>query len=1184
MEEIQTIHLYRDTEKDMKLKETKERFFRATDYFDCLIAKERKLSDTFGSIMNLEQDDIVKDDTVMQSYTLYFSEAMEKAYAGDMSLSPFKQNKLDEISMPFLSIIQIHITTESLRRIKLTDGADTIGQYEKDIADILKGFKENVNQDVFIYRVYKILSAGDFAVVVRSRLPETSFKISTLIRCRVAGEKCDNGKVTASNWALYKTYTLLTFDEDLINKNFDEENINPDREKSNPDKEDPQRGKFVIRGCYSCRYWAEDGIKETYKKYDSDSLNGRYDFSVQIPENDFYKIYHYIKDYKRNIDIAENKLKNMNDVQKFLVLLSQNQYLSYINIRYLIPNVYEEFRGTTPSETIIIEDDRNLKSQVPELKDENSVYITKLRDKYLKLEKGYAEILKFEQNAEQYFKMLGKNIIACYSLNNQPDTRIYVVGIGKQLDIVLRGMEVYLEVYCKADQVSKMSIARLVISYIRIAVHTIDSYLEYVRNNNLQSLQTPNYNLESNMGMEKILIAYSEYLLNVTRRMGEYLKSKNWENENDHRKFYPIVVPDLNQPDICVETLFMEGIGDDYAEEKEIRKNFDGNSYMMVIGSPTLSELGDIPIFTAMLCHELAHQFRYETRKERNQVIRCLVLHEYANLITYNIVDLAEHATGVQDEGDRLEEILNEIIYVGLDKTIFTESEIADKEWDTPLIYYKECLKQYIHEFNFYLKNKLNFESRTEKFIKDVFDVAEQTKEYREYLIYLYDHLNDEEKEHNLISYLEQLQIASFLVAAVCVTKECGIDFGKDEIKDILDLNTGRVAHNKEDEICFEPLWEKLKINVVKNEDILEQIKNIWESYARFIQNWCADLDFEQSVINYEKVHDFEDYVYTEVSKRWKEENQKFNENEMYGYREWTLLGRWLQTDNDKRKDTFWDNIRYSFGNIQPQYIDNVVSKYREITSDIAMYSMMNLSPFEYIKLMTTILPEDDLINRFSIDRMVTVITVMGSTESKFVDICKLFQQCEQEIVNKLRMFCDNLQEISIRESVIKELDDVIERIINEQEVNTYIDISPIIKNIEGLKDSVTKEDTEVFGSILKIVKVLERLLLDNVYYILELCGNEVLLKDYRKGASKMRGIITEIDQNSGPSMTKIKDMCNSSRKYISERHYKTGCVNDEQLNAKSIEFLLDLYYKRKIRNSRWTGGLTSENKHKNNS
>lgn len=1167
--EIQTIHLYRDTDRDIELGKD-DKVFRATDYFDSLVAKKRNLTDTFSSIMNLGQDDIIKNDTAMQSYTLYFSENdMEKAYVADMSVSPFKQHTLDGISMPFLSIIQIHITTESLRRIKVNRDIDVIKQYQNDIAGILKVFKNRKRQDTFVYRVYKILSTGDFAVVVRSTLPETSFKISTLIRCRMAGAKSDDGKFYASSWALYKTYTILTFDEALINSNL------------NVQKQENKRGKYIIRGCYSCRYWAEEAIKNKYKQKRVDSLNGRYDFSISISENEFYEIYDYIKNYRNMEKIGLNKLNGvkLTQTQEFLVALCQNQYLSYINIRYLIPKIENRYKKITSSKTVVIDDSRDLKMHVPELKDQNATYIGDLKLQYEKLEADYRKILNTEQNAEQYFKMLGKNIRACESLNNQPDTRIYVVGIGKQLNIVLCGMKVYLELYQRADKASKMNIARLTINYIRIAVHAIDNYLEHVRNNNLQSLQTPNYNLESNMGMEKIVIAYSEYLLNIIRLMSDKL-----QNGNSERKFYPIVVPDLNQPDICVETLFMDGVGDDYAEEQEIRKNLGGNCYMMVIGSPTLSELGDIPIFTAMLFHELAHQLRYETRKQRNQVIRCLVLHEYANLITYNIVNLAQHVTGVHDEGVRLNRVLNKVIYEGLDKNIFTDSEIAENEWDTPLIYFKQYLKQYIKDFNFYVENKLDLASRTEKFIRDIFDVVEQTEQSRDYLIYLYDQLNNEEIEQNLIVYLEQLEIASFLVAAFCAAKECSINLEKNEIRKILDLNTGEVVKNQQDEIQFEPLWGELKKNTSEKQEALERIKSIWESYVSVIEEWCSNIDSGQNVINYKKIHSFEDYIYTEISERWKIENNKFNEDELDGYRDWTLLGRWLQIDNNQRKDVFWENVSYSFGNIQLQYVDNVVSEYREITSDIAMYSMMNLSPFEYIKLMTTILPEDDLMNPFSVERIVTVIAVMEDISFKAEDICTRFWEKEVEIVKKLYKFCDNLRKADFREKVKVVLKKIITEIEDVQNVGSYTNISSVMDNIERLKEEVIDEDAEVFSLIAKIAKLLERLLLDNVNYILVLCENETLLNDYRKGASKMRGIITEIDQNSGPSMTKIKDMCNSSRKYISERHYKTGCVNDEQLNAKSIEFLLDLYYKRKIRNSRWTGGLTSENKHKNNS
>ena len=187
------------------------------------------------------------------------------------------------------------------------------------------------------------------------------------------------------------------------------------------------------------------------------------------------------------------------------------------------------------------------------------------------------------------------------------------------------------------------------------------------------------------------------------------------------------------------------------------------------------------------------------------------------------------------------------------------------------------------------------------------------------------------------------------------------------------------------------------------------------------------------------------------------------------------------------------------------------------------------------------------------------------------------------EIVEKLRKFCDNLRKVDFREKVKAVLEKIITEITHAQNADSYIDISSVIENIEKLKAEVTDEDAEVFSLVTKITKALERLLLDNVNCILVLCESETLLKDYRKGASQMRKIMASIDINDF-SAEKIKEMCNSSRQFFCERHYKTGYVNDEDLNKKSIEFLLDLYYKRKIRNSRWTGGLEDENNHKNNS
>lgn len=42
------------------------------------------------------------------------------------------------------------------------------------------------------------------------------------------------------------------------------------------------------------------------------------------------------------------------------------------------------------------------------------------------------------------------------------------------------------------------------------------------------------------------------------------------------------------------------------------------------------------------------------------------------------------------------------------------------------------------------------------------------------------------------------------------------------------------------------------------------------------------------------------------------------------------------------------------------------------------------------------------------------------------------------------------------------------------------------------------------------------------------------------------------------------------AKSILAKKHYKTGIVNDKEFNEESLDFLLNLYYDRKIRNARW--------------
>lgn len=1150
--EIKTVYLYRDINYETEPEGLK---FRATDYFSQLVVKEQHPDkDSFCSIMSLGQENIAEnDDTSMQCYTLYFNKDIDSSYCEYMKESPFETNA----DLPFLSIIQIHITTESLRRIEINKNEDVIGKYEADIVDILKN-AVNIKEQM-IYRVYRVLSGGDFAVVVRSKLPETSFKISSLLRGRMAGLRAGNTSKGISQWALYKTYTLLAFDETWME--------NDNKNTTVAEYDGRKVGEYVIRGCFSYGYWKAHDIEKP--ESDMDRLNGRYDFSIVVSEVEFRKIYKFIKQYKGNNEnnkIGEEEKEGLEKQTIDLVELAQNGHISYLNIRYMVHDSDACNMIATASDRLIVQEENNNKDTLKELREENALFIQDLKKHYTNLSGKYMEILESQQNAEQYFRMLGKTISSCSVLNEQSDTRIYAVGMEELLEIVLKGMDVYLELHRKAGERDRIDIARLAVDYIRIAVHSIDNYLGYIRNNNLQSLQTPNYNIESNMGMEKILIAYSEFLKNVNEIMSRINKDK------PRREFYPIVIPDLCQPDICVETLFANGYGVNYAEEKELRDRTNCNSYMMVIGSPTLSELGDLPIFTAMLFHELAHQHRYELRTVRNETIRSLVLREYANVIAASVINFATHEIGVEDERDRLKIILSDAFYEELDNNVFKNLKGAESEWDTPLVYFWNHLRKYIMDFNVFFKTRANIINRTNKFVKNLSDIANHWEgDLHVHLACLYDYLNNPQGGVGNIPYFERLEGLSLIVAGFYAIQECDIDKEHKDVRKLLEIYEQYELWQTGSLNSYEEQWKIMERNTAKGEK-LNEIRQIWEAYVVFIENCIVENDIGDSNINYEMINKFKADTYKAICKKWTMQNETFNNEEVLrDYRDWTLLGRYLQIDNNKCQDVFWNRIGHSFDNIEFGYIDSVISKYREITSDIAMYSMMDLTPFQYIKIMTTILSKDDVLNWFSVDRVITVISVMECVDENEDKMNRKFKEKEKIVVDDLGKFCENMQASFGDKTIINRLKEILNKIkvkMNEAtSIGCSLDISEEVKAVEKIRDAAGSQERQILVCITKIVSTLERLWNNSSYYIHDLIENEFLLDDYRRGADEIGKVMNKEFVTAPKSFYKMSKMC---RDYIGKKHYKTGMIIDNDLNIACIDFMLELYYERKIRNSRW--------------
>lgn len=1159
--EIQTICLYREP-----VNFGEENFYFATDYFDFLVAKKRESSDTFCSIMNLSNETSAESETAAQSFTLYFGQDMYEEYESTKDCE-YKQSPFEEKSgFNFLSITQVHIMPEVLRRMEYKEGVPTssngivLKPFLDDLYEIVNDFAKSYGNDEMVFRIYEVLSAGDFAVVIRSKHPKTSFELSSSIRKRVAGVKKTDKKLIASEWAMYKTFTLLTIKKELSDEMID---YNDD-------------GKFVIRGCYSCKYWAnhekiQEKIQNKFSMPTIAGLNGRYDFILELSEKDFYEIYQFIVTYKKGKEkIPDNSWKDVKGNGKYLVYLLENDCIAWVNERYLLPQINlggEEHLKEKSNISGHVVIDTDLKD-IEDLTTESIRQIDKLKERYKLLDIN--EILVVQQNTEQYFRLLERHILSCYGLNQQSDTRGFVRGILNLLDTVIGSIEAYWEFYKDADQKNKIQIAEMMVDYIRESVYAIDNYMEHIRNNNMQSLQTPNYDIESNMGMEKILVGYGEYLSKIIR----FYRKR--QDEEPQKTYYPIIVPDLQKPDICVEVLFPEGGACDWGHEQEYRKKNNQYSYLLIIGSPTISELGDMPVFMAMLFHEIAHQFRYEERSERNPVVAHMIIKEKMEQLAMEIMqEMRDDFIGSfigMDIQEILTQALKECCMGWADKDILQDSDLKE----APLSYFDPYFLGKLQLFMLTWSNQNDVDAGCRRFLMKLQSYVNiYDEKYSTYLKTLSESLKSE----------ETVEIVQVEKAAFALIIKCAYELQYSDKEQVIPLDEERIVQwlKKEQNPKFREFWKQFGFD--ESEQNIKIIYNLFNEFASWLENESYTRQLENTKNTSKIITD----IYNCACEKWNQKNKKYNSmgtdaegnNGLNDYRAFTIMGRKLGIDNCTE-----DNKKM-FGNLLYMHCKDIDSKstyavqiYREVKSDMFMYSIMDLSPFAYLNVVTMIISNPDLVRQFNIERMVTVLCVMetgkkndnGEQNINVEQILSVYWEMCRKILEGLKVYYVKLMEANGNEEIKKTFCAILGRWEGSSENQKFWNVKKLAELITEQKNQNKNLDIwKKLEHIEKTVNVFERLILNGRKYILKLIRNKECYEDYQTGVAYLKGVKDGIRKNMGsdPFMKKLLLICEQSKRYIEQEHYETGIVKDAELNKQSIEFLLSLYYDKRIRNTR---------------
>lgn len=1104
--------------------------YLSTDYFDVLHCVNRKPGDHFCSIMGIgEGGQQNADEIAIQSYALYCSEDALNRYSGrECYRDPFEDQDKNK---HFLSLIQVYITPEVTARAHLGEdysGHTFLAEIERDIHAILDEYVSKSGQAIS-YRVYNLLSTGDFAVVVRSMRAETSFEISTALRRRYV---CIEDIPETTKLVLYKTYTLLTMAESVINA-----------ENPTPADHESVGNQFVIRCCYSNKYWSEkEQVDAFWKNKKNDrlriySLNGRYDFTVYLTEQEFKKVFPYIAQYKHiNSDVnvfdrfEETCIEDCDGVN-YLVYLMKYDYVSYVNERYLLKSA--PLQGESR--------DRSLLADV---KSRNFVSLANDRKYASVLEqyKGVSGKLRLMHTNRRellnYMELLGTLLQLCQTINSLSDTRIYAAVLLEHISALLASVSDYIDYI---DQNNAGNILELVGEYLKESVGALDRYSQYIRNNNLQSLQTPNYNIESNTSMEKLLIAYSEFVYTV---IDYYMGSSVAENACERinaKQYMPIVVPDLKKDTVSVEVMFPEW--NIYANDGDVSPN---RNYLMIITCPTLKELGDVPSVTASLFHEIAHQFRYENRMERNETVMSYTLADFFEVIASGIIKEFELDKSAVDIQNDLSIISRDSMLKAFTEIWYKDSGNANvgfmyQNKEAPLAYFEECILEDAWDFLKSWNRRENILTYIRKFIGwmlpympvgskktgkslKVFDIlAGKILESRDYDTW----------EKNIF----RLQRRAFYLYAVCgeeILKNSGEGLmrWKKHWADIFAAGISRGRTIPWDAVAAFDGEYDFSSNEDQCRAKLAGLRAVVIEFSMWLEDLRGDLEQYRYTAVQKLIEEFGQRVYENVCDAWAANSAGYLDrgNEaLFLIQSLDEVGRYYGIDykSSANQKVFLKLIGKNISKLGREATERIredIAAYREETSDLFMCSSLSLSLTGYVNLMAQRLHIDEEVLDEDLHRIIRVAAVQW---------CRADVSDFEKFYESYRRQC-----VLLMEETVKYLNEMfayynIEGEWNQPVIQWDRDFSDDLANrfaaqvIELIEFARSPEDMELdciddllhAESMLKIIYSMVQVSFQPLFKFFE---NTVLKSDYVRGVEYLK----ELRFNEGSGSADIIKAC----------------------------------------------------------
>ena len=492
---------------------------------------------------------------------------------------------------PFIGIIQIGIHPKAYQDNQEKDAFLT--QCELDIQLVIDKVKAFYSSSK--YSLLHTLTSGDFCLIVKSEDIHCIYQLAGSIGTYLSQQE----------YALFTTYTnvgveikraadrlsFLTFGNETIKKCM----------------KDRFTLRFSVKTNYINKVMAclKDSMKQSEYQTNTNELRGlfgRYDFLIRLNISQFSMLFPYLCEYKLGIQEQESFVEEVAQGDSLINTLIngiRKGYIYNLNERVLT-EPFMDAPEAAQQATLKVNYIEDLMDDYNWLKDHGNEFNI-VRRNFIDTMRVYKELIHI------YASLM-------FGTDSYLNGKIQYTYLKVLFDNLKRALPNHVK--GKGNDFDDMDLKRHYVYDFKLCVEAINQFTRFLQNINMQTVQAPQYEIQTKIDSEKLIIAYHEY-------MYQYLDTYYKMGNRPH--FLPIIYPDASVDKVEVQVPFSEGY----------QYDVDGTmSFFVICRVPSFEYFGRVYEMLPWLTHEIGHSMRILKRDERNdQLLEIIFDNIFQNVV-----------------------------------------------------------------------------------------------------------------------------------------------------------------------------------------------------------------------------------------------------------------------------------------------------------------------------------------------------------------------------------------------------------------------------------------------------------------------------------------------------------------------------------------------------------------------